>query len=426
MSFPLNWREYEMTEKGNERERPLALVVDDDANMRLLVGACLEQAGFAVMKAEDGVQAVAEFGRIQPDIVLLDVRMPKVDGFTVCEMIREMKGGKHVPILMITGLEAVESINRAYEAGATDFTTKPINFSLLPHRALYLLRASRAVIELEEAYENLKVLDMAKDAFLSSVSHELRTPLTSIRSFSEILLSYDDTDAWDRKEFVRIINVESERLTRLIDDVLDLSKIKAGKMVWNDQIISLEEIAKEVGKVHEPFLRERSLRLKTDFSTGLPAVFVDRDRIQQVITNLLSNAIKFSPAGGLILIRAEIFPGRRFGESLEWIKMSVSDRGAGIDERDRTSIFEKFNQGSCDTLTNKPKGTGLGLPISREIISHYGGNIWVESEQGSGSTFFFTLPAAAPSTQKAEDPHSTGDATSGWGADPVSMKPSDG
>jgi CheY-like chemotaxis protein/anti-sigma regulatory factor (Ser/Thr protein kinase) len=227
--------------------------------------------------------------------------------------------------------------------------------------------------------------------------------LTSIRSFAEILLEYDDEDPETKKEFMEIIRVESERLTRLINDFLDLSKIEAGGMVYNDDFISLEGIIKEVTKHQHQLLEEKSLVLELDIFPQLPLVYADRDRLQQVITNLLGNAIKFSLQGNEIRIRAQRFEGKRSNEASEWIKVSVSDQGIGVEEKDFDLIFDKFRQGSCDTLEEKPKGTGLGLPICKEIISHYEGNIWVESEKGKGSTFSFTLPTATENVKPEGD-----------------------
>lgn len=258
--------------------------------------------------------------------------------------------------------------------------------------------------KLEIANKELRRLDEMKDTFLSSVSHELRTPLTSIRSFSEILLQYDDEGPETRKEFMEIIKGESERLTRLINNFLDLSKIESGQEVYHDDLVSLEEIIMNSVNSQHPILRKESLEFNLDVSPDLPFVFADRDKIQQVIVNLLANAIKFSFKGGEIRLTAEAFEGKRSGETTEWIRVSVSDQGIGIDKEDFDIIFDKFGQISTDTLKDKPKGTGLGLPICKEIISHYEGNIGVESRKGKGSTFFFTIPAAPPlhkSTTKA-------------------------
>ena len=249
--------------------------------------------------------------------------------------------------------------------------------------------------ELEKANEELKQLDKMKDSFLSSVSHELRTPLTSIRSFSEILLRYDDEEEpATRKEFLGIINSESERLTRLINDVLDLSRIEAGGMIWNDGLVCLDEVIQDTLRAHQRLLDEMSLKVILELSPDIPSVLADRDRIHQVIANLVGNAIKFSDRGGEIRIQAMTFKGSRSGETSPWIKVSISDQGIGIEEKDFDVIFDRFRQVSADTLKHKPRGTGLGLSICKDIINHYGGNIWVQSQKGKGSTFFFTLPAA--------------------------------
>jgi len=255
--------------------------------------------------------------------------------------------------------------------------------------------------ELEKAYEELKKLDEMKDAFLSSVSHELRTPLTSIRSFSEILLRYEPDDPDTRTEFIDIINSESERLTRLINDLLDLARIEAGEMLWNDHLLSVQGVINDVAKAHGQLLNDRALRLTLDVPHDLPTLLADRDRIHQVLTNLLGNAIKFSFDGGEIRIKAQTVRDDPSGNNSESLLVSLSDQGIGIEQQDFEAIFDRFRQVSRDSLREKPRGTGLGLPITREIISRYGGRLWVESAIGKGSTFFFTLPVATPTAQLA-------------------------
>ncbi len=187
-------------------------------------------------------------------------------------------------------------------------------------------RVRERTADLRKAYEGVKKADQLKDSFLSSVSHELRTPLTSIRSFAEILLQYEDEAPETRREFTEIIQLESDRLTRLINDFLDLSKIQAGKMVYNDDLVSVEEIIREVAKTQHQLFREKSLRMNLDIDPDLPPVLVDRDRVQQVITNLLANAVKFSSPGGEVEARVEVLDGRRTGEPQNWIKVSILDQ----------------------------------------------------------------------------------------------------
>jgi sigma-B regulation protein RsbU (phosphoserine phosphatase) len=247
----------------------------------------------------------------------------------------------------------------------------------------------------QKMYEELKRLDEMKDSFLSSVTHELRTPLTSIRSFAEILVEYPDESRETRKGFYLIIKRESERLSRLIDDVLDLSKIRAGKIEWRlKKLHSVSVIQKAIDAVSCLMLK-KDLRLVTEIEEGLPAFRADEDRIIQVLTNLVGNAIKFTPQGGEIRISAKLLEGKRSEDRRDLIRISVSDTGIGISKEDLSRVFDDYSQ--CrNTLSEMPKGTGLGLPICKEIVSRHCGNIWVESEKGKGSTFHITLPVVLP------------------------------
>jgi PAS domain S-box-containing protein len=224
-----------------------------------------------------------------------------------------------------------------------------------------------------------------KDDFISSVSHELRTPLTSIKSFAEILLTYADEDAAVRREFLEIINRESQRLSRLINDILDVSRIEAGKLDWREEEIVVGEVALETAQALEAVIRERAVRLVVEPAEGVPPIRGDRDRLAQVFMNLMGNAVKFTPSGGEIRVRFQ----RDLPEG--FLRVEVADNGPGIAREELQLIFEKFHQ-SGDTLRSKPSGTGLGLYICRRILTRFGGEIWAESELGRGSRFIFTLP----------------------------------
>jgi Na+/proline symporter/signal transduction histidine kinase len=241
-----------------------------------------------------------------------------------------------------------------------------------------------ASAELSEANRRLKELDRLKDDFISTVTHELRTPLTSIRSLSEILQGDPRLALDKRRQFIGIIVKESERLTRLINQVLDLAKLESGAADWHTGEVDLKDVIEETVATTEQLMRDKSVALTLDLPDGLPRVRCDRDRLTQVLINLLGNAVKFCPAaGGRIDVRLA-----REGAAL---RVDVADNGIGIAFPEQASIFEKFHQVG-DTLTGKPQGTGLGLPISRRIIEHFGGRLWVRSAPGEGATFSFTLP----------------------------------
>ena len=241
-----------------------------------------------------------------------------------------------------------------------------------------------ATAELRTANERLQELDRMKDDFISTVTHELRTPLTSIRAFAEILLDDPELSITERRRFLGIIARETERLTRMINNVLDLAKIESGKAEWHVTDVDLKEVIEDAIASTSQLFREKQVELRAEIAPNLPRVPVDRDRVLQVLLNLLSNAVKFcNRPDSRVEIRARV--------EREYLRVEVADNGPGISIEDQETIFEKFRQVG-DTLTEKPQGTGLGLPISRQIVEHFGGWLWVESEPGRGSTFSFTLP----------------------------------
>jgi signal transduction histidine kinase len=231
-------------------------------------------------------------------------------------------------------------------------------------------------------FEQTKKLDQLKSDFVSKVSHELRTPLTSIKGFAEILLSYQDIDLKTRQEFLSIINEESERLTRLINDILDISKIESGKTEWHIQPLSPSEIVVHAVKSVRAMALEKNLPIVIDVPESLPKIRGDRDQLIQVLDNLLGNAIKFSNRGHITIQGVQ---------EERTVRISVIDTGIGIPEADLQKIFDKFHH-LGNTRSGKPRGTGLGLSICREIIHHLGGKIWCESHSGEGSRFHFTVP----------------------------------
>jgi Na+/proline symporter/signal transduction histidine kinase len=242
----------------------------------------------------------------------------------------------------------------------------------------------QATTELKTANERLRELDRLKDDFLSTVTHELRTPLTSIRSFSEILHDSPDLELNERQHFLGIIIRESERLTRLINQVLDLTKIETGKMKWQiSDVDLLDVIDHSITSLHQLF-EEKKITVERQLEAGVPTVRADRDQMIQLVINLLSNAQKFAPAGrGRIVVAFE-----RQGDG---VRVSVADNGPGIPYAEQEAIFERFHQVRAGN-TGNPGGSGLGLAICRGIVEHLGGRIWVDSTPGEGATFIFSVP----------------------------------
>ncbi|MDH5265966.1 MAG: HAMP domain-containing histidine kinase, partial [Betaproteobacteria bacterium] len=226
-------------------------------------------------------------------------------------------------------------------------------------------------------------VDRLKDDFISTVTHELRTPLTSIRAFSEILHDNPDLDGAERQRFLGLVIKESERLTRLINQVLDLAKLESGLAEWRSEALDLREVVNDAVNATSALFKAKGVRLETRLVPS-PPVLGDRDRLVQVLLNLLSNAVKFcTPGSGRVVVRLAGDGG--------FVRVEVQDNGVGISPEDQSVIFERFRQVG-DTMTEKPSGTGLGLAICRSIVGHLGGRLGVQSEVGRGSVFYFILP----------------------------------
>lgn len=238
--------------------------------------------------------------------------------------------------------------------------------------------------ELKAANQRLQELDRVKDDIMSSVTHELRTPLTSIRALSEILRDDPEMPPTERERFLGLVVAESERLTRLINQMLDLAKIESASPDWKQSRVDLKEIIEQSVAASVQLCRDRQSCIEVDLPNYPVTIMADRDRLIQVVLNLLSNAVKFLPdENGKIRVTL-------LSEN-EGLKVCVADNGPGIRPEHQDLIFEKFRQVG-DALTEKPAGTGLGLPISRRIIEHFGGRLWVESRFGEGACFCFFLP----------------------------------
>jgi len=242
----------------------------------------------------------------------------------------------------------------------------------------------RATEELRTANERLKELDRLKDDFVSTVSHELRTPLTSIRTFSQILRDNPDLEPAERARQLGIVIKESERLTRLINQILDVSKLESGNVEWHPGPVDMKEIVEDTVAAMSELFKEKSIELRTQVPERVPVVTADLDRIVQVMLNLMSNAVKFCDARHG---RVEI----ALSQAGRFLRVDVRDNGPGIAAGEQEAIFDKFRQAS-DPLLGKPQGFGLGLHICKRIVERLGGRIWVASGRREGTCFSFTLP----------------------------------
>src|SRR6185437_6118659 len=301
-------------------------------------------------------------------------------------------------IIGVLSVQSTEQENRFDENDLRLLSTIAASVGVSLRNAQLFEDVELAKMEAEKASKIAEKANEAKSAFLSTVSHELRTPLTSVLGFAKIINkrlndkifpAVNQSDPKTGKtiaqinENLQVVISEGERLTHLINDVLDLAKIEAGRMEWNQESVSLPEVVERAVLATTSLFDQKGIKLIKKIDSNIPDIIGDEDKLIQVVINLFSNAVKFTEKGN---VTCEV------SQKDNEVIVKVSDTGIGIAPEDYGAVFEQFKQVGGDTLTDKPKGTGLGLPICKEIVEHHGGRIWVESTIGKGSTFSFAIP----------------------------------
>jgi hypothetical protein len=263
-----------------------------------------------------------------------------------------------------------------------------------PLGAADVLRLADEARALRQRNEQLESLDRLKDDFMSSVTHELRTPLTSIRALGELMRDEPGMPEAQRQRFVGIVVDESERLSRLVNQVLDLAKIEAGQADWRPERLDVVPLLARAAQAADGLFRARRAELRVDAPARAPAVEADADRLLQVLINLLANAARFVPEGrGRVVLRLVV--------AARTLTIEVQDNGPGVPLAEQATVFEKFRQAGGPR--ERAGGTGLGLPISRRIVEHFGGRLWLASRPGEGATFGVELPRADPETTTTQE-----------------------
>lgn len=360
------------------------LVVDDvEANLRLL-SRILAGAGYEVTTASGGREALDKTASQAFDIILLDVMMPDMDGFEVCERLRAQETTRHLPIVMVTALQEVEYRVRALDLGADDFLSKPLEKTEVLARVKSLIRVKGGRDELERAYHNLQRAETQRDEMAEMLIHDLRTPLTTLLTPLTMLESEQFGALNDTQREVTTMAVRSgHRLLHLVNELLDIGKMENGRMNLQRRAVEIPLLGQEALEQVVAVQMTNQTQIAIEYSNDLPVVQADEDLLRRVLINLLGNAVKFTPADGTITLGAR----RENDKVVVWVR----DTGEGVPLEYQERIFERFGQVES-RRAGRRMSTGLGLTFCKLVVEAHGGQMWLESEVDKGSTFYFALP----------------------------------
>lgn len=364
------------------------LVVDDNEANRSLARNSLEDEGYRVVLANGGAEGVALFEKEHPDCVLLDVRMPEVDGFAACERIRALPHGPETPILFLTALRDVDTFERALRAGGDDFLTKPVRPAELAVRVQTALKLRRMNAELREHYDLLKQqrddlmrVQLQKERLTAFVVHDLKNPVNSMDLHAQLLLRDKGLSDSARDSAARI-RIEARQLNRMILNLLDLSKADEGKLAPKLVEVSLRTLVDEIVGELDVSAKSSKVSLRTSLTTE--CVHADEDLLRRVLANLVENAIRYAPSESIVMISTMEVDGHT--------EIRVADAGRGIPKEMRDKVFDPFMQVDAGTERVVTRsGRGLGLTFCKLAVEAHGGRIWVE-DAAPGAIFCVRLP----------------------------------
>lgn len=359
------------------------LAVDDTQDNLILVQAILESEGYEIDLASDGIKALRQIEQSPPDLILLDVMMPGIDGYEVTRRIRNNPAISYIPILLITAFHQ-SSVVEGLDAGADDFIRKPFDTD-------ELLARVRSLLRLKHSLDEQQKMARQREDFVSRLTHDLRTPLVA----ADRMLNLFEMETFckispEMKQAIAVMIRSNQNLMEMVNTLLEVYRFEAGKKTLNWEECDLCEISQEVVSELSPLTNEKALTLEIDtreldpLSQNAGIIMGDRLELRRVLNNLIANAIKFTDTGGITI---RIYETSSNPGDPDSVIIEVQDTGYGIAPEDQATIFERFRQGR-----NKRSGSGLGLHLSHRIIEGHAGTIQVASELGKGSLFTVQLP----------------------------------
>jgi two-component system sensor histidine kinase/response regulator len=373
------------------------LVVDDNLQNREVAEGHLVGAGYEVVQAEGGAEALSFLSVRRPDLVLLDVLMPGMDGYETCRRIRALPQGADVPVLFLTALGDLETHRAAMESGADDFLTKPLNRTELLIRVRSLLRIKKLSDELRRNHDLVRsqrdallAAQRQKDELTALIVHDLKNPLSSILSNTQFVLSVATHEPEMRESLEDVVRA-SQSMVRLVMNLLDIGRSEDGALVPHVSEFDLPDLLAEVCSEMDRRIQDKQQCVSLALSPGVGAMRGDRDLVRRTLENLIDNAYKYGPRAATIWL--EVTPATMDDGAEPAVEIRVRDEGDGIPESHRQIVFEKYGRAATGVREAR-SSHGLGLVFCRRAVNVHGGAIWIEGEAGRGACFCIRLPVA--------------------------------
>jgi two-component system, sensor histidine kinase and response regulator len=363
-----------------ENKKYSVLIVDDVSQNIQVVASILRNEGFEIGFALNGPDALEALKNSSFDLILLDIMMPGMSGFDVITELKKDHSLKEIPVIFLTAKTDIESLKTGFRLGGVDYVTKPFNSDELTARV-------NTHIQLSEQKMKLKELNNTKDKFFSIIAHDLKNPLGSLVGLCQQLFNNMDIKNNELGEYFSVICESIQMTYNLMENLLEWSKVQIGKSSFEPEEIQLAKTVKRIIPFFDSQRKDKKLTIEVDIDNEL-VVLADENMLKTILRNLISNAIKFTLRGGMISIGAN--------KVNKYVEIYVKDNGIGISEKEMPKLFRLDTHVSTPGTENE-KGTGLGLILCREFVEKNDGTIHAESEEGAGTTFYFTLPAKNPS-----------------------------